>query len=113
MTAAGQAMPEYLLPGDKVSLDTVRNTFVRSVADIPLYSAWMEGQWNFRHKTLEEIAGLITKYYGIEVEFSNDRSRRLRIDAVIPIGSLQKLIPVLEQTIHRKMTLSNNVLIID
>lgn len=113
MTAAGQAMPEYLLPGDKVSLDTVQNTFVRSVADIPLYSAWMEGQWNFRHKTLEEITGLITKYYGIEVKFSNDRSRRLRIDAVIPIGSLQKLIPVLEQTIHRKMTLSNNVLIID
>jgi ferric-dicitrate binding protein FerR (iron transport regulator) len=113
MTAADQPAPVYLLPGDKVSLDTVRHTFVRSAADVSLYSAWMEGQWNFRHKTLEEITGLITKYYGTEVSFRNNRSRRLRIDAVIPVGSLQKLVPVLEQTIHRKMTLSNNVLIID
>jgi len=113
MTAASLPYPTYLLPGDKVRLDTVQHTFIRSVADIPLYSAWMEGQWNFRHKTLEEITELITKYYGIEVIFRNEKSRRLRIDAVIPIGSLFKLVPVLEQTIHRKMTLSNNTLTID
>lgn len=113
MTAADQPSPVYLVPGDKVSLDTARHTFVRTVADMTLYSAWMEGQWNFRHKTLEEITGLITKYYGIGIIFNNEKSKRLRIDAVIPIGSLQKLVPVLEQTIHRKMTLSNNTLTID
>lgn len=113
MTATTQPDPVYLLPGDKVSLDTIQHTFIRRTADISLYTAWTEGQWNFRHNTLEEITGLITKYYGTRVEFRNEKSRRLRIDAVIPVGSLQKLVPVLEQTIHRKMTLSNNTLTID
>jgi len=113
MTTAAQPNPVYLLPGDKVRFDTAQHTFIRSTADISLYSAWMEGQWNFRHNTLEEITGLIAKYYGIRINFRNEKSRRLRIDAVIPVGSLQKLVPVLEQTIHRKMALSYNTLTID
>jgi len=113
MTEAGQQSPAYLLPGDKVTLDTARHTFVRSVADRSLYTAWMEGRWDFRNNTLEDITGLIAKYYGIRIAFRNDSSKHLRIDAVIPVGSLQKLVPVLEQTIHRKMSLSNNTLVIE
>ncbi len=105
--------PEYLLPGDKISLDTVRNAFIRSVINTQLYSAWIDGKWNFRHTSLEEIAGLIKEYYGVEVIFTKEKRRRLSINAVIAVGSLQKLIPVLEQTLHIQMLLSGSRLTIE
>ncbi|HEX9514067.1 MAG TPA: FecR family protein [Puia sp.] len=105
--------PVYLLPGDKISLDTLRNAFIRSGINTQLYSAWTDGKWNFRHTSLDEIAGLIKEYYGVEVIFRNEKSRHLCINAVIAVGSLQKLIPVLEQTLHIQMLLSGNRLSID
>jgi transmembrane sensor len=105
--------PVYLLPGDKISLDTVLNAFIRSGINTQLYSAWTDGKWNFRHTSLDEIAGLIREYYGVEVIFTKEKSRRLSINAVIAIGSLQKLIPVLEQTLHIQMLLSGSRLTID
>jgi ferric-dicitrate binding protein FerR (iron transport regulator) len=105
--------PVYLLPGDKISLDTLKNAFVRSVIDPQLYSAWTDGKWSFRHTALGEIAGLIKEYYGVEVRFTNEKSRHLSINAVIAVGSLAKLIPVLEQTLHIQMLLSESRLTIE
>jgi ferric-dicitrate binding protein FerR (iron transport regulator) len=105
--------PVYLLPGNKVILDTLKKTLIPAVVNTLLYSAWTDGKWNFRHTSLEEIGGLIGEYYGTEVTFKNKRSKRLCINAVIAVGSLQKLIPVLEQTLHIQMTLSENRLIIE
>jgi len=113
LTQPGHQSSVYLLPGDKVTLDTMQHAFIRSTVDIPLYSEWMDGKWNFRHNTLADIAGLITKYYGVSVEFKSEKSKRLRINAVIPVGSLQKLVPVLEQTVHKKMSLTGDTLIIE
>lgn len=103
----------YLLPGDKVRLDTMENKLVRSTMNPMIYSAWTEGKWNFRNTSLEDIGGLIRDYYGIEVTYFRPQSKRLIINAVIAVGSLQKLIPVLEQTLHIKMVLSENRLAIE
>jgi len=105
--------PIYLLPGDKISLDTLQHTFVRSGIDPQLYSAWTDGKWNFRHTRLEEIAGLIKEYYGVDVRFTKEKNRHLSINAVIAVGSLAKLIPVLAQTLHIPMFLSDSRLIIE
>jgi ferric-dicitrate binding protein FerR (iron transport regulator) len=105
--------PIYLLPGDKISLDTLRNAFIRSAINPQLYSAWTDGKWNFRHTSLDEIAGLIKEYYGVEVIFTKEKSRHLCINAVIAVTSLPKLIPVLEQTLHIQMLLSENRLTIE
>jgi ferric-dicitrate binding protein FerR (iron transport regulator) len=105
--------PVYLLPGDKVKLDTASHSFTRSFMDTRLYAAWTDGMWNFRNNSLEEITGLIGEYYGVDIEFRNEKNKYKRIDAVIAVGSLQKLVPVLAQTIHTKMSLSANKLIIE
>ncbi len=109
----GAAHPVYLLPGDKVRLDEQKGVLVSSVTNTLLYSAWTDGQWNFRHTSLEEIAKLLGEYYGTEIVFHNERSKKLSINAVIAVGSLQKLIPVLEQTLHVKMVVSGNRLTIE
>lgn len=107
------AEPVYLLPGDRVRLDTAGKALVASSMNAGLYSAWTEGTWSFQQTTLEDIGRLIAAYYNIEVRFSNESSKRLRISAVMPVDSIQTLIPVLEQTLHIPMTLSDNRLTIE
>jgi len=114
VTEIGQtAIPVYLLPGDKLTFDTLQHTFIKSGINTQLYSAWTDGKWNFRHTSLDEIARLIKEYYGVTTVFTNEKNRYLRINAVIAVTSLQKLIPVLEQTLHIKMLLSDSRLTID
>lgn len=111
--AGHAAAAEYLQPGEKIQLDTTTRGFVRSKTDARLYSAWTEGIWSFRQTTLEQITSLLHEYYGVDVRFNSDRHRFSRIDAVIPVSSLQRLVPVIERTLQAKMELTNNQLIIE
>lgn len=105
--------PVYLLPGYQASFDTLRKTLISNPSNTSLYSAWTDGKWNFRHTSMKEIGQLIEEYYGSEVCFHNEKDKRLCINAIMEVGSLQKLIPVLEQTLHIRITLSDNRLIIE
>ena len=109
----GTAPPLYLQPGYKASLDPTQKTLGLTAVDVHLYSAWKDGQWNFSHTSMEDIASLIREFYGVEVIFRRDRTKHQSINAVMAVGSLHKLIPVLEQTLHIKMTLSDNRLVIE
>ncbi len=102
----------YLLPGEKIKLDTARQAFLKTKMNAQLYSAWTEGKWNFQQTTLEDITGLLREYYGVDIVFNNERSRHLRINAVIAVTSLQKLIPVIEHTLQIKIVVINNQLIV-
>ena len=104
--------PAYLQAGEKVKLDPAGRTFIKTKMNVELYSAWTEGKWNFRQTSLGEITGLLHEYYGVEIVFKNERIRHLRINAVIPVTSLQVLIPVIEQTLQIKIELINNQLIL-
>jgi len=105
--------PVYLLPGYTASFDTLRKSLISNPSNTSLYSAWTDGKWNFRHTSMEEIGQLIEEYYGSQVYFQNERDKRLCINAIMEVGSLQKLIPVLEQTLHIRIILSDNRLIIE
>ena len=104
--------PAYLQPGERVKLDPASQTFIKTKMNAELYSAWTEGKWNFRQTSLGEITGLLHEYYGVEIVFKNEKIRHLRINAVIPVTSLQVLIPVIEQTLQIKIELINNQLIL-
>ena len=104
--------PAYLQAGEKVTLDPTSQTFIKTKMNVELYSAWTEGKWNFRQTSLGEISRLLHEYYGVEIIFKNEKIRHLRINAVIPVTSLQALIPVIEQTLQIKIELVNNQLIL-
>lgn len=101
----------YLLPGDRLQLDTISQTLVRTSIDAGLYAAWTEGKWNFRKTPLEDIAALLEEYYGVDVQFRNQASKRLRIDALMPVTNLQDLVTVIQHTLQLKITLIQHQLI--
>jgi ferric-dicitrate binding protein FerR (iron transport regulator) len=103
----------YLLPGDRLQLDTTSHTLVRTSIDVSLYAAWTEGKWNFRKTPLEDIAALLEAYYGVDVQFRSQGSRRLRIDALMPVSNLQDLVTVIEHTLQIKITLIQHQLIVN
>jgi ferric-dicitrate binding protein FerR (iron transport regulator) len=103
----------YLIPGDRLQLDTVSHTLVRTSIDAGLYAAWSEGKWNFRKTPLEDIAALLEEYYGVNVQFRSQKSRRLRIDALLPVSGLQDLVTVIQHTLQIKITLIQHQLIIN
>jgi ferric-dicitrate binding protein FerR (iron transport regulator) len=104
--------PAYLLPGEKVTFDTASRSLIKTKMNAKLYSAWTEGVWNFRQTTLEEITGLLHEYYGVDIVFKSEKTRRMRINAVMAVTSLQKMIPVIEQTLQIKIEHINNQLIL-
>jgi transmembrane sensor len=103
----------YLLPGDRLQLDTISHTLVRTSIDASLYVAWTEGKWNFRKTSLEDIAALLEEYYGVDVQFRNQASRHLRIDALMPVTDLHDLVTVIQHTLQIKITLIQHQLIVN
>lgn len=103
---------EYMLPGEKIQLDTLNQQLVKSKLDIQLYSAWTEHVWNFRQTELQDITKLLEEYYGISTEFKNEKRRRMKITAAIPVTTLVTLTDILSKTLHIEIEQINNRLII-
>ena len=102
----------YMLPGEKIKLDTVQQQLIKSKLDTKLYSAWTEHKWNFQRTELEDVTELIREYYGITAEFKNDNHRKLKITAVIPVNNLEMLTHILSKTLHIDIKPINDRLII-
>ncbi len=112
ITESDHADSAFMLPGEKIKLDTVQQALVKSKLDTQLYSAWTENKWIFRQTTLEDITSLISEYYGVTAEFNKEKSKRLKITAVIPVTNLQTLAHILSRTLHLEINQINNRLII-
>jgi transmembrane sensor len=102
----------FLLPGEKLRLDTASGEMLKTKMSPQLYYAWTKGEWNFRKNTLEEIMGLLREYYGVEVIFKKKNSKSMRIDAVLPVTSLQNIITVIRHTLQINVEVNNNQLIV-
>ncbi len=100
----------YMSPGEKVQLDTLHHAFVKSTTNTLLYSAWTEGKWNFSSTSLLDITNLIHEYYGIETVFPNEKTKRLKISAVIPVTDLASFTNILSKTLNLKITEQQNQL---
>ena len=99
-------------PGDKVVFDSLNGTLKKIKTDTQLYSAWTDGKWNFRQTSLEDIMELVKTYYGVDIIFKNEKAKLLKMSAVIPVNSLQMLLPVVAKTLRVNISQANNQLII-
>jgi ferric-dicitrate binding protein FerR (iron transport regulator) len=112
VTLPGNDGEAYMLPGEKLKLDTAQKQLIKTKLDTKLYSAWTEHKWNFQQTKLEDVAGLINEYYGITTEFKNEKHRKLKITAVIPVTNMEMLARILSKTLHIDIESINDRLII-
>jgi ferric-dicitrate binding protein FerR (iron transport regulator) len=102
----------FMQPGDRWKLDTVSHQIIRAKVNAQLYAAWTEGKWIFNKTSLAEIAVLIKQYYGVDLKLGKAKDSALTISAIIPVTSVEKLIPVIEETLGITINHSNNNLIV-
>ncbi len=100
--------PVYLIPGDKLKLDADKTSFIREHIDISMYSAWINGEWNFKNVTLDEIALLIKEYYNVDVVFKDKKKMNQQMTAIIPVNTLQGLIKVITATLDVEISQNSN-----
>ncbi|MEO5888911.1 MAG: FecR family protein [Ferruginibacter sp.] len=100
----------YMSAGEKVELDTLRHSFIKSKTNTLLYSAWTEGRWDFSSTSLLDITNLIHEYYGIETVFATEKMKRLKISAVIPVTDLASFSNILSKTLNINITEQHNQL---
>jgi ferric-dicitrate binding protein FerR (iron transport regulator) len=112
ITQPGDAGEAFMLPGEKIRIDTTDHSLVKTKFDTALYAAWMENNWRFQQTTLEDVTKLIAEYYGIVPEFKTEKYRKLRITAVIPVTNLDLLTQVISKTLHIQILQVNDRLII-
>jgi transmembrane sensor len=112
ITRANNADEVFMLPGDKIKLDTVDHSLNKTTFDTRLYAAWTENKWHFQQTTLEEVAMLLAQYYNIVPEFKKEKDKQLKISAVIPVTNLDMLMQVLSKTLHIQIRQVNERMII-
>ena len=107
-----QTNTAYLVPGEKIKLDTNLNVFIKTKMSTYQYSAWTDHTWNFQQTSLGEISHVLSAYYGVNILFAHQQTSKLRVSALMPVTSLQALIPILEYTLHIKIKENQNYLTI-
>tara|TARA_R110002050_G_scaffold104052_6_gene213348 strand:- start:61812 stop:62966 length:1155 start_codon:yes stop_codon:yes gene_type:complete len=84
---------QYLLPNQQSKLN-VNNNLI-SITKIDVYNeiSWRDGVFSFKNKTLKEIMNVLSRWYDIEVMFSNKKSENEEFMGVL--GKNQKIEDIL------------------
>lgn len=81
---------EYLLqPGEMATMQPGRTPSIEKV-DVNLYTSWNTGNFFFDGCTLKELMGVLSRWYGKEVEFADEDIEDTRFT-----GSIDKYEPML------------------
>ena len=100
----------YMKPGEKVQLDTINKSLVKTAVNTLLYTAWTENKWNLSAATLLEISNFIYKFYGVETVFKNENTKQLKMTAVIPVTDLNSFTNIISKTLEVRIIDKNNKL---
>jgi len=66
-----------LRPSEQSILNSNNNQIQKRTIDVNQYVAWKDGRFVFRDQTLEEIMRTLSKWYDVQVVFSNEADKQL------------------------------------
>ncbi len=66
-----------LRPSEQSILNSNNNQIQKRTVDVNQYVAWKDGRFVFRDQTLEEIMRTLSKWYDVQVVFSNEADKQL------------------------------------
>ena len=66
-----------LKPSEQSILNSSNNQIQKRTVDVNQYVAWKDGRFVFRDQTLEEIMRTLSKWYDVQVVFSNEADKQL------------------------------------
>ena len=112
MIRVHESQKEFVLLPNEQAVTTGQETVVRTV-EVNQYIAWKEGWILFEDNSVEEIFSDLSRWYNIEIEYSNQELRELRYSIDIRrYENLNEVLEILELTTKLKFEIDENKLLI-
>ncbi len=101
--------PLQLLPGQEAAYSEAKG-FITTMFDASEVLAWREGVFYFQHQPLEDLSGIISRWFDIEVVFEEENLARHPVSGMIEKGHLEEFLHDLNKTSGIDYTLDDRIL---
>lgn len=109
--SSGNRQTIRLVPGEQ-ACDKGGGLEKREV-NVRLYTSWIDGKFMFNNTELEEIAKQISRWYDVQIFFSNENVKKVRFTgAIMKFKPLDDLIRMIEKTSQVRFSVKNKTIII-
>ena len=100
----------HMKPGDFVRLE--KNIPAKTTADQESVLAWKQSKLNFENTSMNNVAKIISRHYGVNVHLANAAIGEKKISGIMPNNNLDVLIEALSATGEFKISKANHEIII-
>ena len=102
-----------LKPNEQSILNSDNNQIQKKSVDVNQYVAWKDGRFVFREQPLEEIMGTLSKWYDVQVVFSNERDKKLMFTGNLErYADFGEILAKIEKTNEVSFAIENNTITI-
>ena len=109
--SSGDQQTIRLVPGEQAYGE--ENELEKREVNVRLYTSWIEGKFMFNNTELEEIAKQISRWYDVQIFFSNENVKNVRFTgAIMKFKPLDDLIRMIEKTSQVRFSVKNKTIII-
>lgn len=109
---AANNKPMLLLPGEMAVYHGGAQTLQKQAADTLVLTGWKDHVLTFHQTSLQEIAGLIQRHFGMQVVFTAPELSRLQFTGTAPAGDLELLLSILERSLDIRVNKTNGQVVI-
>ena len=104
---------ESLTPSQQAVYSKVTQALTTRKVDVRLYTAWKEGLFVFENKPLEEIMNTLSRWYNINVFYSNQAVKSYHFTGDLErYGDFRKTLNMIEKsTVIRFVINGNNIMV--
>ena len=109
--ASGTQKPITLVPGEQAYGEA--GELEKREVNIRLYTSWIDGRFMFNNVELEEIAKQISRWYDVEIFFTNENVKRTRFTGgMVKFKPLDDLIRMIESTSPVRFSVNGKTIVI-
>ena len=100
-----------LVPGEQAY--GKENELEKREVNVRLYTSWIDGKFLFNNTELEEIAKQISRWYDVEIFFSNESVKKVRFTgALVKFKPLDDLVRMIESTSQVRFSVKGKTIVI-
>ncbi len=100
----------HMKPGEFVRVEN--NIPAKTTADQESVLAWKQSKLNFENTSMNNVAKIISRHYGVNVRMANAAIGEKKISGIMPNNNLDVLIAALDATGEFKISKANNEIMI-
>ena len=103
-----------LAPSEQSCFTKGGNQLTKRIVDVNKYVAWKSGRFVFENETLEDIMRTLSKWYDVQVVFSNESNKKLRFTGNLErYSNFNEILKKIEKTNEVKFAITNNQITIE